>query len=234
MPDPSVFPDAPVPSVTEPCRAKGKKGPKGWDVPCVLKILCAQDGNVIQGLNALNVVKYDSITFLDHKFDGAKWVVDPFPAGGTAQGRDVTILSGTSCEAAACTLYHEWWHTTQDPNMNHCDMEREAYEKTEEWAIKRGLPGMQLRKLEKKKWIPDQAAIEKVVRSYPGCGSGETSADPVIKDYDPVKNLTKVYDPKTKTTSWRASKKGDKVDARDPVTEPPLPVPVSKADWKCP
>jgi len=223
-------------AVLAPGRAQhSSNAASGWSVPGVLKILCAKDRNVVAGLSKLNVTKYDSITFPDHKFDGKKWTVDPFPAGGTAQGNNVTILSGTSSQDAATTLYHEWWHTTQPASMNHCDKEREAYAQTEQWSIDRGLPGQGgMRTMENGKSVPDKTAIEQVVKTYPGCGSGQTATDPYEVGYDPDKNLTEMYDPKTNTTSWRPSKAGDKVSAASPITKPAKPTVIPKSSWKCP
>src|SRR5688572_22355621 len=101
MPDGPIFSDAPAGSPVVPCRQAAPKKVKGWDVPCVLKLLCKKDKHVVKDLNKLNVSKFRSITFLDQHFDGKKWYTDPFAAGGTALGRNVTLLSGESCENAA-------------------------------------------------------------------------------------------------------------------------------------
>lgn len=231
----SEFSETSPDAVVVECRKGSLAKKQAWDVPCVLKVLCKFDGFVVKDLNKLNVNKYDRIQFMDHVYDGKQWVLDPFEAGGTAQGNNVTILSGESCESAATTLYHEWWHTTQPASMNHCDKEREAYTNTEEWTIVRGLGGQgDLRTKDSKgNDIADKSAIEAVVKTYPGCGQGQTSTDPYPIDFDAKRNQTLQYDPVSGKETWRPSRKNDRVEGKR-VNTPSKPIPVPKSAWKCP
>jgi hypothetical protein len=254
----SDFSDTSPDAIVAECRQTSLAKKSAWDVPCVLKILCKQDKNVVQDLHKLNITKYDRIQFMDHVYDGKQWVLDPFEAGGTAKGNNVTVLSGESCESAATTLYHEWWHTTQPESMNHCDKEREAYTKTEEWTIIRGLEGQgqgllrkvdpalglryELTRLGKEAvekvthgatYIPDKDAIEAVVKTYPGCGQSQTSNDPFPVGFDAKRNQTLELDPVRGEETWRPSRKDDRVEGKA-VRTPRKPIRVPKSAWQCP
>lgn len=233
MPEGPLFTDKEVRSTTMPCRQSVKKAGK-WDVPCVLKILCKKDKNVVALIRTkLELKKADQIYWMDHHFNGKKWVLKKFPGGGWASGNKVMILSKSTCKGAASTFYHEVWHTKQPPGMNYCIAEKDAYYNTELWTIKRNLPGQlggsMRTKDSKGNEIPDSKAINAVVKTYPGCHGPVTSPRPI--GFDAKNNKTKVRDPVTKKESWRKSKYCDSVAGsyheKNVKTVP-------KSSWKCP
>ena len=118
MSDP-VFSDADVGDAVECCRA-GKSGPPGkWTVDCVRKIMCKSNPSVVAQLGKTTVTTADSIHDDDPYFDGSKWVTKRFGAGGSADpsSKKIMVLSGTSCETAATTFYHDIWHQNQPTGM---------------------------------------------------------------------------------------------------------------------
>jgi hypothetical protein len=167
--------DEPIDSTVAHCRqAKPAPAPKNWDLPCVLKILCAKDKAVVDDASKTQKVsKIKRIFFEDPIFDGTKWTTKHFEAGGTAGGGKILFVSNTTCEDAATTLYHEVWHTKQPAGMGWPHpAEDDAYYNTELWTIANGLPSQgqpPLRTTDAAgNVIPDKAAITKEVDdAYP-------------------------------------------------------------------
>ena len=64
-----------------------------------------------------------------------------FPAGGVSSAVDkkIGLLSGSSCEEAAKTIYHEIHHQNQAATMSFAEKEYDAYTVTEQWTIDRSL-----------------------------------------------------------------------------------------------
>ncbi len=214
MPDEMLWPETRVGSPVQACRQVKKAKAKKWDMPCILKIMCAKDKAVIDHARTkVNLYKVDRVFFDDNYFDGKKWVIKTFEAGGTSGGGDITFLSGDNCENAATTLYHEIWHDKQPAGMGWPHpAEDDAYYNTELWTIERGLPGQQgddLRMKDAKgKLVPDKTAIkDSVDRAYPV----PTTAPPdwQIVDIDKKGNQTQWRNRKTKAKVWKASTKGD-------------------------
>jgi len=81
----------------------------------------------------------------------------------------VTISKNTDCEGAANTIYHEVLHTGQPDSMSWLAKEMEAYTKTEEWLIARGLSGRDaFRTVVDGKTVVNTSAIEsRLTTSYP-------------------------------------------------------------------
>jgi hypothetical protein len=214
LPDDAIWPAARVGSAVQPCRqTKGGKAKK-WDMPCILKIMCPKDKDVIDHTrNNVKLYKVDKVYFDDNYFDGKKWVLKRFDAGGTSGGGEITFLSGDSCENAATTLYHEIWHDKQPPGMDWPHpAEDDAYYNTELWTIARGLRGQagdDLRTKDAKgNVIPDKAKIKDYVAdAYPV----QTTAPPEwrIVGIDKKKNTTEWQNRNTGAKAVKPSIKGD-------------------------
>lgn len=246
------FSDNDVGAVVATCPRSARGPSKKWDDDCVKKILCKDSAWVIDGINkrAKKVVRASG-QWPDEMWDdkAKKWVVDPMGMGGQwdPAAQTLTVQDDASCEAAAVAIYHEATHAGQPTTMSGREMEYDAYEKTELWAIKRGLPAQDSSYRTKDKLgnvVPNKAAIRKKVDSeYPGNPEGAPVATtiggkPVTVQYQPVD-----YDPKTNETilavpdtalpfKRRPPQAGDRV-ARDLVYSVP-PTDVKTAAWKCP
>jgi hypothetical protein len=214
MPKGPMFDTTPVGSPVQVCRQTNKKG-KGWDMPCLLKILCKGDSDVIKHVQSkVELYKVDRVFFEDDYFDGKKWTQKLFEAGGTMGQKEMTFLSNTSCASAATTIYHETWHAKQPTGMGWPHpAEDDAYYNTELWTIARGLPSQggspPLRTRDSKgKIVPDKAAIAKNVdNAYPV----QPPAPPGWRrtGFDKTKRETLWYDGASKTKVWKASKVGE-------------------------
>ncbi len=240
MPEGPLFSDQPVGHTVEPCRQAKKATPKKWDVDCVKKILCKNDKKIVDQLSKTTVKKADEIYFEDPYFDGKKWTTKKFQAGGSADpvGKEITVMSNTSCEDAAITFYHEIWHQNQLPGMGWPEpSEDDAYYNTELWTIERGLPsqggGLRTKDSKTGKLVPDKKAIRKLVQEeYPSPPPPKKGKpQPVPIDSDPAKKLTKVRDPATGKTSWRPSKKGDTFAGPETRINEKT---IDPNQWKCP
>jgi hypothetical protein len=199
--DGPIWPEARVGSPVQPCRQTRGGKAKKWDMPCLLKIMCKSDKDVIDHARTkVKLYKVDRVYFDDNYFDGKKWVLKRFNAGGTSGNGEITFLSGDSCERAATVLYHEIWHDKQPAGMGWPHpAEDDAYYNTELWTIARGLNGQArndgLRvKDAKGVFTPDKAKIKALVdREYPV----QTTAPPEWQIVD--------IDKKAKTTEWSNS-----------------------------
>ena len=228
-----MFSDNDVGAVAETCPRAGKgRGPRKWDDSCVQKILCRDSAWVIAGINkrASKVVRASG-HWPDEVWDdkAKKWVVEPMGMGGEwdPNNRTLTIQDDASCEAAAVAIYHEATHAGQPATMSGREMEYDAYEKTELWAIKRGLPAQHPAYRTKDKAgnvVPDKAAIRKKVDAdYPGAPEGAPVAatiggKPVTVQYQPVD-----YDPKTNETILAAPGTALPLKRRPPQAGPGWP-----------
>lgn len=214
MPEGPIFSDEPVGSPVSTCR-QAKKKAGNWDMPCLLKILCAKNKDVIDHVrNNVDLYKVDRVYFEDPYFDGKKWTTKHFEAGGTSGGGEITFLAKDSCEGAATTLYHETWHDKQPAGMGWPHpAEDDAYYQTELWTIGQGLPGQAGPRLRTKdakgKVVPDGAEIAKYVdEAYP---VPPAPPDWRISDFDPKSSQTRWTNSKTGKTQWKPSAKGDTV-----------------------
>lgn len=239
-------------TISCPRGPKGKKAPKKWDDDCVKAILCKDSAWVIDGINkrAKSVVRASG-HWPDEAWDpkAKKWVVEPMGMGGQWDpgSKTLTVQDDASCEAAAVAIYHEATHAGQPASMSGREMEYDAYEKTELWAIQRGLPAQHSSYRTKDKGgkvVPNKTAIKKQVDAdYPGNPEGPAiatviSGKAVTVQYQPVD-----YDPKTNETilatddpklplKRRPPQAGDRV-ARDLVYDV-APTKVDTKAWKCP
>jgi hypothetical protein len=141
-----------------------------WTIAEVLKLLCPGDKDVVDDLAHTDVEIADRIYYDDPYYDGARWGTRRFDGGGSWDGEKLRVLTRGSAQEAASTIYHELVHKHQDSGMSWQAMEVDAYYRTEQWAIDRGLPGnSDLRATgEGGGVIADRAAItEFVQRAYP-------------------------------------------------------------------
>ncbi len=147
---------------------------EAWAVDDVLKIMCPQDKETVDGLAQTDVTVVDRVYFDDPYYDGTRWTTQRFEAGGTA-GNGITVMSGTSAGTAATTLYHENLHMHQPEAMSWTDKEIDAYARTEAWTIERGLPS--------------QAGNEPITMRKPGAGGKE------VVDMDGVRDFVREHYP---------------------------------------
>ena len=113
-----------------------------WTIPCVRSLLCPWSPHTINVLKTRITMKsFDSISWADEKWDGASWVIAPFPGGGYNTGTEIGVLN-SSCEHMSQTLYHEVLHADQ-PKTHSTTIEREsyAYRIGEEFTIAMGFKG---------------------------------------------------------------------------------------------
>lgn len=114
-----------------------------WTQSCVNSILCPWSPQTITtlGRRGIRVKSFDSIFWDDLEWDGASWVVSPFPGGGYNTGREIGVLNDT-CEGMAETLYHEVLHANQ-PRRHRTTLQKEsyAYRIGEEFSIAMGFAG---------------------------------------------------------------------------------------------
>ncbi len=243
MPEELPFSDLPPDSLTQPCVMRAPKAKAGgWDVDCVLKILCGKDSKIIDQLAKSNIETADEVWFEDPYFDGAKWTTKRFDAGGSADpsSKTIMVLADQPCEEAAVTFYHEVWHQNQPLGMGWPEpSEDDAYYNTELWTIERGLPsqGTKLRTKDSVsgKTVPDKKAIRKMVQkvypSPPPPVKGKKQPVPIGQRNGPKGPETEVQDPDTGAKSWRPSQKGDTYAGPQKIKGYKK---INPAKWKCP
>jgi hypothetical protein len=168
----------------------------GWDMECLLEILCKEDKDVVEKAQKLEVTKAN-VFFDDEVFRNGKWESASDEWGGSASGNKVVLSANTDCEGAAETVYHEVLHTDQPDSMSWFDKEMEAYTKTEEWTIKRGLPGRPSFRTPGPGGglVPDTQAISNMLTADYPIGITNRSPDGMSVKENGV---------------WRAAKEGDK------------------------
>jgi hypothetical protein len=224
----------------------GKTEVPGWNEPCVLGIMCAEDRSIVAQLPSLDVKTMERIDVKKWTFDGKSWsnkVVHPDGVNRPDQ-KLVGVLKESSCNAAAQTLFHEVHHQNQTANMRktHFTMEVDAYTEQVKWAIKRGLPEEvrsvetpSLRKTDQNtgEESPSKDAIEnKVSKIYgrPKDATGKDADEGEIKGHKaPATTKLELSDGKLLE---RPSIKGESY-----LEEPPTFIKAEKIDpklWECP
>jgi hypothetical protein len=116
---------------------------EAWDVKCILDIFCngdKEDKEVVTKLPRLTVHRRTPKQVHYKRYESGAWVDDGFKSGGSARGTTVWVNADTNCCNAAATLFHEVTHTDQPESMAGSQREYDAYFKTEQWRIKKGLP----------------------------------------------------------------------------------------------
>jgi hypothetical protein len=207
-----------------------------WDVDCILDIFCKgdrQDMEVVKKLPRLTIHKREPKQVHYKKFEGGKWVDGGFTSGGSARGTTVWINEGTDCCDAASTLFHEVAHTDQPASMAGSQREYDAYFKTEEWRIKKGLPPhhSSFRKKVSGKEVPDMTKIKKYVdKAYaynPPTPIGGGPPPPRVMGLASNGKDVRLSDGTT-----RAPKEGDAY--RLPDTGGKIVETIDPKEWKCP
>jgi hypothetical protein len=214
-------------------------GTTGWDVPCVLGILCTQDRAVVDKLPTLKVKRMGRIDVTQWKFDGTSWASKlVHPVGvNKADEKLVALVKKSSCSTAAQTMYHEVHHQHQPAEVKQTVfmMEVDAYTEAEKWAIARGLPEQPtdmdsppLRERDSQgKPRPSEEGIKgKVTRIYGG--PTPESGGQVIGHTEP--NKTKVKTPTGETE--RESIAGETYLQQPPHFEGEEAL--DPKEWKCP
>src|SRR5947209_13696089 len=106
MPEGALFSDGRVGAAVQQCRIGGTSKTAGWDLPCLLKVLCKHDSAVVDHIRKnITLYKVDRVYFEDNYFDGKTWTTKTFEAGGTSGAGEITFLSSDTCNGAATTLY---------------------------------------------------------------------------------------------------------------------------------
>ncbi len=215
--------------------------PGNWNLQCILDILCKQDKDVVAKLANLRVDAVDPLIYDDPIYKNGKWTTKPFPAGGTQQRGVIQITRDISCMAAACTLYHEMIHAGQPRSMSWAEKEYDAYKRTEQWAIDRGLPppidpsfrteGPITPPLLNGPTIVNDAAIKAFVdKNYPLTGPSSPGGvtPPQVVGRTPDGKSVILSDGTT-----RPPKNGDTYPAKNP-RNPPNESQIPPGDFKCP
>jgi len=216
---------------------------KPWTVDCILDIFCngdAEDKAVVTKLPRLTVYKREPKQVHYKKYANGKWEDGGFTSGGSARGTKVWVNQDTNCCNAAATMFHEVTHTDQPAGMAGSQREYDAYAKTEDWRIKKGLPphNPSFRKRVpdpdkpgKTVEVPDMDAIKaKVDKTYaynPPTPVGGGAPPPRVVGLAP--NGTDVV---LDDGSTRPPKNGDAY--RLPDTGGAVLETIDAAKWKCP
>lgn len=221
--------------VTQPCR-QGPGAGGGWTMEDMLAILCGSEPGIVEDAGKTQkVYKVDRVFFEDKEFDGQQWQTVLFEAGGTAGGGEITMLSSTTAEAAATTLYHEVWHTRQPAGMGWPHpAEDDAYYNTELWTISNGLPSQGHPPLRTTNGsgqiVPDKTAIKNFVdQVYPI--SDNAAPGWRAFDYKEVPPETHWYNDGTGMAQWKPAQVGDSVPGPQQVVNKQL---IPAEDFKCP
>jgi hypothetical protein len=217
-----------------------KGAAKGWNVACVLGLMCTQDKSVIDQLPKLTVKVMDQIDVDLWTFDGQKWsakTVHPSGLNNAAKNLIGILRQKESCNSAAQTLFHEVRHQNQSPQTKQTryTMEMDAYLETEKWAIARGLPEpprkVSHRTTDSKTGVesPDEPAISGVVTEKYG-GQTAVAGDEIVDHKEP--NITVVKHPDD-TKSDIQSVAGHKY-----LGDPPKALvneeTIAATEWQCP
>lgn len=180
----------------------------------------------------VTVTAFDKIRFDDPFYDGTKWTVKVFNAGGTQGSNNIELIRRSSASENASTIFHEGVHALQPSSMAWNEKEYDAYTKEEQWRIDHGLsarPGFRTTD-SSGAVVPDVAAIKAFVDSKYPIATTTTSTGVVER----VVGM-RASDGKTEvvrsdgTRGFRDPKPGDTFPGPK-VTDPPtgLPVDLSK------
>jgi len=158
--------------------------PAFWSIECLLGILCSQDKTIVAQLPNLTVQKANQVTEFYWEYDGTRWVHKNRTRGAfsSVSQRIIGLKTTQSCADAAQSVVHEVRHQNQPTTWTVLERERDAYTFTEEWTIKRGLPGrprfrQRIKGTKEETVSPDE--IEKYVkRRYSGITT--TPGDEII------------------------------------------------------
>jgi len=222
-PSPSPAP-APAPAPT-PTPAPAPKPPLTTQEKFVASVhgkMCAKDKQVLLDLKnaGTSITIYDDLYFEDQIYDGSKWVLNKWPAGGSEDKNAITVVMTSSADDNAGALYHEAVHSRQPASLQYPDNERDAYTREAQWRIDRGLSGGHVTTDASGKKVIDHAAIEATLGTYPGVIPSPTPGGKphVIQGLEPNGKL-KIKRPDGSTYT-RKPRKGDTLPG-NPVAQPP-------------
>lgn len=216
------------------------RGTTGWNVPCLLGILCQEDRAVVAQLPKLTVQKAETITEVYWQFEGKAWVRKTRERGAFSKSDEdlIGLKTSLSCGFAARTIIHEVRHQNQPEDMGPLGHEFDAYRFEEEWAIQRGIPARndqpefrtgQPGQTGQKANVP---AIERYVKGrYSGAAAG-SSEDRVIGHKDPDKSVVLKADKTEKTQPAAEGESHQDIKATEANLKA-LPKVDPKA-WACP
>jgi hypothetical protein len=223
---------------------QAKLATKKWDLKCLLDILCKQDKDVVKKAQKVKIVAVDPLIFDDPIYQGGKWTTKPFHAAGTQGRGKIQMVRDMSCEAAAETIYHEMLHSEQPDTMSWPEKEYDAYKRTEQWTIDRGLPGRPAFRMPETlppgvsgppRQVVNEAAIKKAVdRAYPitppSTPGGPTPPQVVGRSADGKQVILR---DSAGNQSMRPVQEGDTFPADNP-RNPPNEKQIPPEDFKCP
>jgi len=203
-------------------------------VASVHSLMCPKDANVLLDLKNAGtaITVYDDLYFEDKMYDGKKWVVNKWPAGGSEGNNAITVVMTASPDDNAGALFHEAVHSRQPASMQPPDNEVEAYTKEAQWRIDRGLSGGHVTTDASGKKVVDHAAINGTINTYPGVIPDPKGGKPhMIVDMLPNGRL-KIERPDGSTYT-RPPRKGDTLPG-NPVASPPNGSKVDLKTLPCP
>jgi hypothetical protein len=196
---------------------------------------------VIAKLARLNVYNRQPKQVHYKRYHNGSWQDDGFDSAGSESPGTVSINNDSNCEDAATAIFHEVTHSDQPASMPGSQAEYDAYYKTEEWRIKKGLPpwqpGFQKTVTDpsdpsKTIVVPDRDAIKQEVdREYaynPPTPAGGGPAPPAIIGLTPDGSQVRFAD----GSPPRAPQEGDAY--RLPDTGGQITETIDHSKWKCP
>ena len=79
----------------------------------------------------VTITAFDKIRFDDPIYDGTKWTVKVFNAGGSQRGTTIDMIRSANAVQNAAVIFHEGVHTGQPSSMSWSEKEYDAYTKEE-------------------------------------------------------------------------------------------------------
>ncbi len=200
-------------TIPDVCKTPTPGGP----VPIPYPVIVSMSGDLNKGTKKVKVDGGNSAAVKGSEFSRCTGD-EPGTVGGIKSSTNMKEATCTDCEGAADTIYHEVLHTEQPSSMSWEAKEMEAYTKTEEWTIKRGLAGNpSFRKIDAGgKVVPDTRAIFDMLHTEYPLGITNKSADgKQVKD----------------NGKWRPSKEGDKIGGPQRLENVKK---IDSSEFKCP
>jgi hypothetical protein len=234
---PAVTPSQIARRQVAPSSALARPAPPKW-IQDVLKIMCPKDKAFLDGLRArgVKITAYDRIYFDDPYYDGTKWTINRFEAGGTTSDAEINMIRSSVARENAATIFHEGVHTAQPDTMPWREKEYEAYIEEDRWRISNGFPPHDPSFRTKDptgKEITNEAAVTAMVdKKYPGvtASSGGSAPEQIVGKTASGNTVVQRADGSRYT---RPPKKGDSYAGRE-VTIPKGGIPVNMKELKCP
>lgn len=144
-------------------------------IRCILQ-LCRTDRDIVRRASRdLTLYSRRPKRIELQRYEGGRWVTRrTVISGGTTRGTEVWINRGEDCAETQETVYHEVMHTMpRQQSMNSRDREIDAYTRTAQWQIDRGVSGrFQTTNPDGTRSV-DRAAIIRHVDGAYGYSSGE-------------------------------------------------------------